>query len=87
MPNLANAEKALRQNVTRRARNQVKEDQISTLRRKIRKLLEAKDVAGAKALVATLQKHMGKAVKAGTVKKNTAARAISRVAAAIKKAA
>lgn len=87
MPNLANAKKALRQSEVRRTRNEVKEDQIATLRRKIRKLLEVKDVAGAKALVSTLQKHMDKAVKAGTVKKNTAARAISRVAAAIKRAA
>ena len=87
MPNLANAKKALRQSVVRRERNVVKEDQISTLRRKIRKLLESKDVAGAKALVATLQKHVGKAVKAGILKANTASRTIARVSAAIKKAA
>ncbi len=87
MPNLENAKKALRQSIVRRARNEVKEDKVDNLRRKIRKSLEAKDVATAKGLVSTLQKHLGKAVKAGVLKPNTASRLTSRVAAAIKKAA
>lgn len=87
MPNLENAKKALRQSVVRRARNKVKEDKVDNLRRKIRKSLDAKDVTTAKGLVTELQKQLGKAVKAGVLKANTASRLTSRVAAAIKKAA
>lgn len=87
MPNLANAKKALRQNVARRARNDKKRDEISTLRRKIRKLLEAKDAKGAAALLPVLQKQMDKAVKAGVLTKNTASRALSRVTVSVNKIA
>lgn len=87
MPNLANAEKALRQSLKRRMANNQKRNEIDTLRRKIRKALEAKKPADAQALVPTLQKHLGKAVKSGMVKANTAARTMSRTMAAIKKAA
>ena len=84
MPNLANAKKALRQSVVRRNRNNAKRNEIASLRRKIRKLLEAKDIAGASSLIPQLQKQMDKAVKAGILKKNTVARTVSRVATKIK---
>lgn len=85
MPNLANAKKALRQDAKRRARNNTKRNAIASLRRQIRKLLEAKDVKGAEALVPKVQKELDKAVKVNLIKKNNAARTLSRIATSIKK--
>lgn len=78
MPNLANAKKALRQNKKRAARNKVVKDELHSLRRGMRKLVEAGKLDEAKKLISLLDKKVDKAVKKGIVKLNNAARIKSR---------
>lgn len=76
MPNLANAAKALRQAKKRTAWNVVKKEAI---RAGFKKTLKAKSKIEALKAVSIAQKALGKAVKHGTIKKNTAARKLSRL--------
>lgn len=85
MPNLANAKKALRQNVVRRERNDAVRNEIDTLRRQVRKLIQAKKPEDALKLLAALDKKLDKAVTKNILKKNTAARLKSRTTASIKR--
>ncbi|MDA0208057.1 MAG: 30S ribosomal protein S20 [bacterium] len=85
MPNLAQAKKALRQNDRRAARNKVKRDEIASLRRNFRKLVEAAKLDEAKMLYPTLQKKIDKAVKVGIFKTNKGSRLLSRMASKLKK--
>ena len=78
MPILPNAKKALRQSVVRAKRNTATRENLDYLRRKFRKLLEAKQVDEAKKLVSELTKELDKAVTKKVIKKNTAARIKSR---------
>lgn len=78
MPQLANAKKALRQSKKRAARNKVRFEEIHSLRRTFRKLMEAGNVVEAKELVKTLDKKLDKAVQKKIVKLNTASRIKSR---------
>lgn len=86
MPNLKNAEKALRQSQKRASRNLKRTSDIENLTRQFRKLLEAGKTDDAKALVATIYQHLDKAVGKNIVKKNTAARTKSRITTRLNKA-
>lgn len=86
MPNLQNAKKALRQSATRASRNLKRISEINSLTRQFRKALEASKVDDAKKLISTIYKQLDKAVTKKIVKKNTAARTKSRIAANLNKA-
>ncbi len=85
MPITKSAKKALRASkrkrvvnlrLTRTSHNAVKE---------VRELVLKKDIAGAKKALEAAQSALDKAVKRGTIKKNTAARKKSRLSALIKR--
>lgn len=78
MPNKANARKALRQTATRTARNQA----VKVAYRKAVKEVGKALVAGEKEVtekVRLMQQKLDKAAKKGVMKKNTAARKLSRM--------
>jgi small subunit ribosomal protein S20 len=78
MPNLANAKKALRQSKKRAARNKVVKDELHSLRRSMRKFIEAGKLDEAKKLTSLLDKKVDKAIKRGIIKLNNGARIKSR---------
>lgn len=86
MPNLANAKKALRQSVVRARRNQLIKAEVHSMRRAFRKHLEEKELKEAEAMLPKLQKSLDKMVTKNIIKKNTAARTLSRLHSAFKKA-
>lgn len=86
MPQLANAKKALRQSKKKAARNKVHLDEIHSLRRKLRKLLEAGKNSEAIELVKLLDKRVDKAVKKNLFKMNKGARIKSRYMAHVNEA-
>lgn len=76
MPNKANAKKALRQAVKRAALNKTRKE---AFKKAIKATVKSTVAADAKKLVTTAQQALDKAVKHGTIKKNTAARKLSRL--------
>lgn len=76
--------KALRQSQKRAERNKVIKDSITYLRRMTRKAIEAGDAKKAQELAKDVIKSVDKAVQNGVMKKNTAARVKSRLAAKLK---
>ena len=77
MPNLANAKKALRQTKKRTLQNAVVKRAYKDAVKVVRKTVEAGQ--DAKKLVQAAQKKLDKAAKKGVIKKNTAARKLSRL--------
>ncbi len=80
MPITSSAKKALRQGLKRRIQNARVKKASRALLKKFRTLVSQKDKSGAKELLPSLQKALDKAVKGGTLKKNTASRLKSRIA-------
>lgn len=78
MPIKANAKKALRQSIKRGQRNKVVLAEINSLRVKFRKLSVDKKSKEAKDIAVLISKKLDKAVAAGVMKINTAARYKSR---------
>ncbi len=76
MPNKQNAKKALRQAAKRAVLNKNRKNAFKTA---IKTTLKAATAVEAKKLAATAQAALDKAAKAGTIKKNTAARRLSRL--------
>lgn len=76
MPNKANAKKALRQSIKHAALNKARKD---AFREAIKKTLKVTTKAEALEQVRSAQKALGKAAKRGVIKKNTAARKLSRL--------
>lgn len=74
------AKKALRQSLKRRQRNLLRKEKIKRISKEIRKLLSQQKISEAKELLPSLYQSLDKAAKAGTIKKNTAARKKSRMA-------
>ncbi|MBI4437395.1 30S ribosomal protein S20 [Candidatus Uhrbacteria bacterium] len=79
MPNLRNAEKALRQSKKRAERNKVVKAEIHSLRVKARKLLDGKNVKEATEVVRMIGKKLDKAVQKNVLKRNAASRYKSRL--------
>lgn len=77
--------KANRQNVKRRDHNRQLRAKLRTGLKTIRKSLDAKDVAGAKTALTSLQSLVDKMATKGIIHKNTASRYKSRLAAKIAK--
>lgn len=84
MPQLKNAEKALRQSVKRRARNAAVMANIDFLTKSTKRLAADKDSKVSESLKAAI-KAIDKATQKGKLKINTAARQKSRLIAAVKK--
>lgn len=82
MPNKHSAEKALRQTKRHVVQNQARRDSLKSA---VKKVLGAKTVTEARKLVSIAQKAFDKAAKTGVIKKNTAARRLSRLVAKINK--
>jgi len=80
MPNLASAKKALRQSVKRGQRNQIIRDEIASMRRRFRKLLEAGKMDEAKTMIPLFDKKLDKSLTKKVFKKNKVARIKSRIA-------
>ncbi|PIX62358.1 30S ribosomal protein S20 [Candidatus Uhrbacteria bacterium CG_4_9_14_0_2_um_filter_41_50] len=85
MPQLAHAKKALRQSIKRFEANKIVRAEIDSMRRHFRKLLEAKNIDEAKAIIPELQQKLDKAVVKNIYKQNKSARIISRMSAALAK--
>lgn len=83
MPTTSQAKKALRQSRARYLKNESVRRHLKKLVKDLRKAVAVKDEK-TKALMHDVQKAFDKAVKIGIVKKNTANRTKSRLAALIK---
>ncbi len=80
MANHKSAEKRARQTITKRALNRTKRSKSRTLVKKFKTAIEAKDKKVALELLPQVQSQLGKMVKTGVIKKQTAARKTSRLA-------
>ncbi len=76
MPNKANAHKALRQSKKNHERNLARKDAFKDA---LKKVVKSGTVDEAKKLVVVAQKALDKAAQRGVIKKNTAARKLSRI--------
>ena len=76
MPNTASAKKALRQNKKHAAWNKLRRE---AFRDAIKKTLKSASKSEALELVRSAQQALDKAAKRGVIKKNTAARKLSRL--------
>jgi len=86
MPITKSAKKALRGSGRKREFNIAKKELINKAVKKIKKLVAEKKSKEALAYMPEVQKILDKSVKTGLLKKNTASRKKSRIAAMIKKA-
>lgn len=87
MPITSSAKKALRASKRKRVFNIRRKKDIDTTLQDFRKLVAAKDLAGATKILPELQQSLDKAAKTGYIKDNTAARLKSRAALSLKKIA
>ena len=85
MPILKGAKKALRASVHKKAYNNTKRATLKDITKKIKRLSAQGKGKEAKALLSTAYQALDKAAKTGVIKKNTASRKKSRLAALIKK--
>ena len=79
MPITKSAQKALRQNKRRRARNLKQSHSLKDEIKTLKKLVAKKDKKGANETLPKVYKALDKAVKTNLIKKNTAARLKSRL--------
>ena len=86
MPNCKGAEKRLRQNVVRKARNKAIKSSVKTSVKKVLSAVDAGDVAAAEEQFKTAAKKLDQAGAKGVIHKNAASRKKSRLQSAIKKA-
>ena len=86
MPNCKSAEKRLRQNKVRQARNKSIKSAVKTQIKKVTTAIEAGDVAGAEDLFKVAAKKLDQAGAKNVIHRNAAARRKSRLQNAIKKA-
>ncbi|OGL99707.1 30S ribosomal protein S20 [Candidatus Uhrbacteria bacterium RIFOXYB2_FULL_45_11] len=80
MPNKENAKKQMRKDEKLAQHNKVINAEIKSLRVKLRKLIDAKNLSEATEVAKLVSKKFDKAVSKNIVKKNTAARLKSRLA-------
>ena len=80
MPITQSAKKALRQNITRRAKNAEKKDALKKVLKRYKKLVAEKKNEEAKTALSLVYKLLDKAAKTGIIKANKASRLKSRLA-------
>ncbi len=81
------AEKRHRQTLTRTVVNRARVSRVRTFVRKVEEAIASGDSAAAAAALKAAQPEMMRAASKGTIKKETASRKVSRLAAQIKKIA
>ncbi len=86
MPNTKSAKKRQKQNLVRRARNKAVTSAVKTQLKKARAAVKAGDLTAGAAESKLAQKKVDQAAAKGVVHRNAAARAKSRLSAALKKA-
>ncbi len=86
MANIQSAEKRNRQRMKRRARNQGHLSTMRTYVKKVRAALDAKDAGKAGEALKEAVRVIDKAAQKGVIPKTTAARKISRLTLAVRKA-
>lgn len=87
MANHKSAEKRIRQTERRTERNRYYRTRIKNIIKAVRESVASKDLAKAQEAFKIANKELHKFVSKGIVKKNTAARKVSRLNAAVKKLA
>lgn len=80
MPKTTSAKKALRQNITRRAKNIADAKKMKDAIKTFRKLIADKKIDEAKKYIASVYKALDKSAKTNLIKKNKASRLKSRLA-------
>ncbi len=87
MANHKSAEKRIRQTIKRTDRNRYYRTRIKNIIKAVRESVAANDVPKAQEALKIANKELHKFVSKGIIKKNTAARRVSRLNAAVKKIA
>lgn len=87
MANHKSAEKRIRQTEKRTERNRYYRTRIKNIIKAVREAVNANDVAKAQESLKIANKELHKFVSKGIIKKNTAARRVSRLNASVKKIA
>ena len=85
MPTTKSAQKALRQNKRRRARNLKQSRSLKDEIKALKKLMAKKDKKGVNEVLPKVYKSLDKAAKTNLIKKNNAARLKSRLTKAVNK--
>jgi small subunit ribosomal protein S20 len=85
MANTVSALKRVRQTERRTANNRLRKSRMRTQVKKMRKLLESKDVKAAQAAIPETYSMIDRAAKWGVIKKNTAARYKARLTTRLQK--
>lgn len=85
MPVTKSAQKALRKDAKRSAKNRIYKNKVRALIKEVRSLGEAKKLPEAQKLLPRVYKILDKAAKARVIKKNTASRKKSRIAKLVNK--
>ncbi len=85
MANHKSAEKRIRQTAKRTERNRYYRTRIKNIIKAVRESVAANDAAKAQEALKVANKELHKFVSKGIIKKNTAARRVSRLNAAVKK--
>ncbi|PIZ49222.1 30S ribosomal protein S20 [Candidatus Woesebacteria bacterium CG_4_10_14_0_2_um_filter_39_14] len=85
MPTTKSAQKALRQNKRRRARNLKQSRSLKDEIKALKKLMAKKDKKGANEVLPKVYKSLDKAAKTNLIKKNNAARLKSRLTKTVNK--
>lgn len=80
MPYHASAKKRSRQAITKTERNKSHKSHTKNLIKSLRSTIEEKDKTKAETLLSTVQSDLARLAKRGIIKKNNAARKISRLA-------
>ena len=85
MANTASAQKRIRQNVKRTARNQARTSRMRTFVRKVEQAIAGGDRGAANEALRAAQPEMQRAAGKGVIHRNTVARKLSRLTARIRK--
>jgi small subunit ribosomal protein S20 len=84
MANIASAEKRIRQNVKRTARNKARKSRVHSAIRKVEEAVASGDKAAALSALKAAQPEMQRAAGKGVLKANTVSRKLSRLSATVK---
>ncbi len=86
MPNKKSAIKRVRQNEKRRTRNRAKRSEMRSAIKTVRRITVSGELEGADEALQNAQSKLGKAAKTHLLRKQTAARYVSRLTKAVAKA-
>jgi len=84
MANIKSAQKRIRQDAKRTARNTARRSRMRTYVKRVETAIESGDQAAASSALRIAQAELDKAAQKGVLKRNTAARKVSRLNARVK---